>query len=432
VVRDPAADNAAVVGQRMALSAGVVGHAPFAWQWRKRGDTAVVSTDSVLVFDSVAFADSGWYRVIVSNSTGKDTSAEARLRVLPPSVGALVLRQPADTTVKAGGRASFSLAVAGTRPIRYAWFRVGSADTVSRDSVLVINPVAASLDGAAYYCIVSNLGGASRDTSSEARVLVRACDTLAIQVGPDSLAVNEGEPFVVGSRASCADGHSWKVVSGPSPRLHDPGADTLAFRAPRVGGDTAIRYLYTAYLGETVKTREVVVRVKEAVPDPVFTLPPKVGWNGQSPLVVKPAIANKARLDLFPAHPVAYAWSVQPLTADTAGGGDSLTLEDPLEDGLMEVELCLDNGGARSCDTSLVEVKRVATGLLAGALRLPGDLLLAGRTLRFTRAGRARLVDFRGRVLFEAHAAAGETREMSAEARRAFGGRRARLIFTAR
>ncbi|HLP41075.1 MAG TPA: hypothetical protein VK465_06180, partial [Fibrobacteria bacterium] len=356
VTRDPVADTSVYVGQTLALSAGVSGHAPFAWEWRRSGAAEVLSTDSIFVLDSVALADSGSYQVIVSNSTGKDTSAAARVRVQVPPLGALILRQPVDTTVKTGGNATFSLAVAGTRPIQYEWRRVGQAAPVSTDSVLVISSVADSLNGVAYYCIVSNLGGTAKDTSAEARILVRSCDSLTIHVSAESLAVDEGSRFSVVSHAVCAEGHGWRVVSGPSPRLHDPGADTLSFLLPRVTGDTTIRYLYTAYLGEMVKTRSVVVRVREAIPDPEFNLAPKAGWNGRAPLVIRPAVTNKAKLDLFPAHPLTYAWSVHPLAADSSQGGDSLSLRNPLENGQVAVELCLDNGGARRCDTTMVDV----------------------------------------------------------------------------
>ena len=176
--------------------------------------------------------------------------------------------------------------------------------------------------------------GTSSDTSSTARLAVRLCDSLVVQVSRDTSA-EEGKPVKLWGKADCADRVEWSVVSGPAPRLTDPGVDTLAFPAPRVTRDTAIRYRFTAYSGGEQRSLPVVLRVLEAVPDPDFTLAAELAWNGAAPLVLRPTLLNKARLDLVKGYPLRYLWSLDPDAADTAVAGDSLVLRNPAADGIL-------------------------------------------------------------------------------------------------
>jgi len=426
ITREPR-DSTVYVTEKVSFSVAVEGSDPLAFAWRKVGDTTVLSTNLVLAFASAALAqDNAVYRFVVSNAYGADTSAPVRLRVLPPPIAPRIVREPSDTVVKVGTRARFSAAVLGSAPLRYEWRRRGDPALLSTDSLLVIDSAREPMSGNSYYVIVSN--AVDKDTSAEARLTVRVCDSLSIQVARDTV-VEEGRQASIWGKAACADRSEWTVISGPAPRLLDPEVDTLALRAPRVAGDTAIHYRYTAFMGETVQSKVVRVGLKEAIPDPAMALPADLSWPGEKPLVLRPAVFNKPQLNLFTGYPLRYAWSLEPLAADTAHAGDSLTLSDPLADGAFSAILCMDNGGAADCDTVRVTVEPVPTALAPAGIALPGGMRLLGSRLFWTSAGTVRLWDWRGRLLFEARGFPGSVREVPPATLRALHGRRARLTF---
>lgn len=426
ITREPR-DSTVYVTEKVTFSVGAQGDRPLTFQWRRKGDTTVLSSDSVLTIASTALAqDSALYRCIVSNAHGKDTSAEARLRVLPPPAAAYITREPLDTLVKVGAKAGFSVGVLGTAPISYEWRRKGDTTLLSRDSLFVIAAAADSQSGYSFYCIVSNAIG--KDTSAEARLTVRTCDKVTMEVAGDTT-VNEGQSVSIFGKSVCADRFEWSIISGPAPRLLDPGVDTLSIVAPRVSGDTALVYRFTAFLGDSLAYRQVSVRIKETIPDPDFTLAATNGWNGASPLVLKPTVINKALLDLFPAHPLRYEWSLNPIAAESAPGGDSLVLKDPVADGPMDAVLCMDNGGRMVCDTTRVDVKRGSTSIAYRGRAIGHGLLLSGSRLQWTAPGRVRIWSWQGRLLYEARGEAGKSVELPWETWRSLRGLRARLVF---
>ena len=91
-------------------------------------------------------------------------------------------------------------------------------------------------------------------------------------VSADTL-VPEGGLASLQSGVECAVSSFWSVQSGPGPRILDPDARTLTVPIPRVAGDTAIVYRLTAVFADSTRTRDVRVGVREAIPDPVFSMP---------------------------------------------------------------------------------------------------------------------------------------------------------------
>jgi hypothetical protein len=422
-------DSAVFLTEKVSFTVAAEGTAPLAYQWRKKGDTATLGTDPTLAFASAKLADAGAYICIVSNGYGKDTTREALLTVKPAPVAPTIVREPADTLVKVGGTASFSAGVLGTAPLTFEWRAVGDTDLVSKDSVLSIPAVTEAMSGTSYFVVVSNSTGI-KDTSSQARLTVRACDSLTTQVS-DNSTVDEGANVKVWGRSVCADRTEWSVVSGPAPRLLDPSVDTLSFKAPRVAGDAVIKYLYSAWIGETVKSQEVTVTVKELIPDPTMGIAvSQVTWSGVKPLVIKPQVFNKSQLDLFTGYPLNYLWTLDPALADSTRAADSLSLDGPSGDGRMDVILCLDNGGKPACDTVHVDIDRsIPVSLARRGTLLPGGMVLRGSRLHFGEPGRVRIAALNGALLFDYRGRKDASVEIPAPALRALLGRSARLLF---
>ena len=213
------------------------------------------------------------------------------------------------------------------------------------------------------------------------------------------------------------------MVSGPAPRIFDPEVATLDFTAPRVLADTVIVYRFSAQYATGPSSKTVVVRVREVIPDPQFTLPSPAKWTGAKPYVLRPTVTNSAALKASPyAPPFRYQWFLSPALADSARAGDSLTLSDPDQDGTMQVTLCLDNGGAARCQIHELAVNRTALRLAARLARL-GPVTLEGRSLSWNADGAARVWGFDGRLLWQGRGRAGTaTRIPDAAARALYRG----------
>ena len=112
-------------GQPATFTVIANGSLPLTYQWRRNGTDLSGASANTLVTSAMSLADQGAaYSVVVTNSLGSVTSANAILHVnIPPSITA----QPQDTTVPVGLSASFSVAVSGTAPFQYQWRENGTA-----------------------------------------------------------------------------------------------------------------------------------------------------------------------------------------------------------------------------------------------------------------------------------------------------------------
>jgi hypothetical protein len=151
----------------------------------------------------------------------------------------------------------------------------------------------------------------------------------------------------------------------------------------------------------------VVVKVRETIPDPDFSLLAAGKWKGAATYAVRPVLLNKAALQAVPdAPPLHYRWTLSAAIADTAQGGDSLILSHPTQGGTLDITLCMDNGGAQACHAHSVEIDLATVRLAIGALRF-GPARLNGRTLEWYADAAARIWDFRGRLLWQGGGRAG-------------------------
>jgi hypothetical protein len=400
IARQPT-DVVGTLGQKATLSIGATGTAPLSFTWTRAGDTAVLSKDSLLTLGPLAMADTNSYQCHVANNYGSVDSRVAKLTVVQ---AATIVREPADMSVGPGRKAYFITGVAGAQPLTYAWRRKGSATVIGTDTLLVIDSAKLADNGAIFIFTVSNSYGA--DTSREAKLSVVACDSV-FKITPESLTVDEGQPVKLAGTAACASQRQWSVVSGPGPRILDPEIDTLNFLAPRVSADSVIVLRFSAQYFGGPAVKDIRIKVREAIPDPKFTLPPPGKWKGSKTYVVRPTLTNSAALKASKySPPLRYQWSLAAQVADTALGGDSLQLSNPTQGGNLDVTLCMDNGGASLCLVHTVDVDLASVSLALRAARF-GPVSLSGRMLAWNTKASVRIWDFRGRILWQDRREAG-------------------------
>jgi hypothetical protein len=382
--------------------------------------TGTLKADSA----DIANSDARGFSKGKAGKGSKDSQGNFNWEFWAPPQPPVIVRDPLDVVAKPGWKVSFSTAVQGTAPFTYEWRQHGDSTVLSTDTVLTLDLVKPSQSGTFYYCVASNDLG--KDTTRKAELTVRNCDSAF--VAPANLAVTEGNKVVLAGKTGCATDVIWTAISGPVPRLLDPGVDTLAFTAPRIKGDTTLVLEFSAHFGASRESKQVTVTIKDSIPDPVISLETVKAWTGAAPKVMKPKVGNGAELAKFPGYPVRYLWSVSPLISDSTLGGDSLVLLDPFEDGNMDVSLCVDNGGTPSCVQTVVEIKRMSVSIRGGVFRA-GPVRLSGHRLDWIESGRARVLDWSGRVLWESWGSPGYSRELPARAERSLRIGAARLEF---
>jgi hypothetical protein len=200
-------------------------------------------------------------------------------------------------------------------------------------------------------------------------------------LAPADTSLPEGSRLDLTGVADCATSYQWSVLAGPAPRILDPEVKTLQVSLPRVMGDTSLIYRFTAVVSGASRTRDVLVRVRETIPEPAFSLA-SATWNGRDSLVMRPAVENLASIKASTEPKLYYAWTLAG-TADTAWGKDGLVLRSAAA-GTLGIGLCLDNNGPKVCHTANVQVGP-ATGIIDGA----GAFVPAGAKAKRDLRGRA-------------------------------------------
>jgi regulation of enolase protein 1 (concanavalin A-like superfamily) len=389
------------------------------WILKVSGTLTADSTD-------VGNCDASGFAKGIASEGSHDRGKNLNWQFWSSPLAASVLRDPVDVAAKPGWKVTFTVGAQGSAPMDFEWRRQGDTTVLSRDTLLVLDSVKLAQNGNAYYCVVSNPLG--KDTTRQAILLVRDCETSFLP--PADLKVAEGGRVVLAGKAGCASEVLWSPVSGPVPKLFDPGVETLIFTAPRVQGDSVLVLQFSAVYGSLLESKNVKVTVKDTIPDPAASLDPQPVWNGAGSKVLRAKIANKADLARFPTYPLRYLWTVDPFLSDSAAAGDSLVLTDPLENGTVEVTVCADNGGTPSCAKIDLEIQRVSTSLLLGRAHA-GPVRLSSGGLSWNRTGMVRILDWNGRILWQRWGTPGATAQLPSDTERSLRAGAARMDFLA-
>ncbi len=153
-------NQSVTAGQTATFSAVASGTAPLSYQWRKNTANIGGATASSYTTPATTSADNGAkFDVVVSNTAGNITSAQATLTVNAAPVAPTISTQPANQTVNAGQTATFSVVASGTAPLTYQWQKNGVAIT-GATAASYTTPVTTTADsGELFRVVVSNSAG---------------------------------------------------------------------------------------------------------------------------------------------------------------------------------------------------------------------------------------------------------------------------------
>jgi pectate lyase len=163
------ASQTVTAGGSVTFNVAASGTSPFTYQWRFNGTNISGATSSTYSLSNVQSANAGNYSVVVTNSAGSATSANATLTVNAAATAPSITSQPASQTVAVGGTASFSVTATGTATLTYQWRFNGSNISGATSSTYSLSNVQTANAGS-YTVVVSNSVGSV--TSSTATLTV--------------------------------------------------------------------------------------------------------------------------------------------------------------------------------------------------------------------------------------------------------------------
>lgn len=121
ILSDPFA-QAVEPGQTATFEVTATGTSVLSYQWMKDGSDLPGATGATLEISNVTAANIGSYSVVVSNSSGEESSTPADLILLGAPE---ILAGPVAVEQEAGLDASFSVSARGIQPMAYQWYRDG-------------------------------------------------------------------------------------------------------------------------------------------------------------------------------------------------------------------------------------------------------------------------------------------------------------------
>ena len=180
----PPADTTVLVDGSTTLTVVAGGSTPLSYQWARSTDGGSNYTDipgatsASYTLSGAQLADTGPYRVTVTNSQGSITSAAATVTV---QQGPVISGQPAGGSINPGGAITLSVTATGTPAPTYQWKRNGATiDGATSASYAIASATGA--DAGNYTVVVTNVVGSV--TSSTASIVVVSPSMAASSLTP--------------------------------------------------------------------------------------------------------------------------------------------------------------------------------------------------------------------------------------------------------
>jgi len=192
----------------------------------------------------------------------------------------------------------------------------------------------------------------------------------AFSVSPAEVKVLEGKSVAVTAQAGGAQKVYWVLKREGAETVVAVDQYSYTLEAGRVVADTAFVLQFKAVYANETKTRDIPVTIKEAIPEPVFTLRAPAAWNGRDAIEVVPAISNLTAMQAKGAGELKYHWTVSGGAVIKEIAPDKLVLKRSQCSGKITVSLALNNGGADFAATTSILVTEPKND--AWVQRIPG------------------------------------------------------------
>ena len=183
----------------------------------------------------------------------------------------------------------------------------------------------------------------------------------AYSVSPAEIKVAEGKSATVTAQAGGAQKVYWIIKRDGTDSIVAVDQYSYTLEAGRVVVDTDFVLQFKAVYADEVKSRNMVVKIKEEIPEPVFYLRAPATWNGRETIEVQPEIANLEAMKAKGAGDLNYKWTVSGGAVIKEVAADKLLLKRSQCSGKITIRLALNNGGADFVATASILVTEPKT-----------------------------------------------------------------------
>jgi len=189
--------------------------------------------------------------------------------------------------------------------------------------------------------------------------LVQTGNAFAVSLA--SVTVEEGKSATVTGTAAGAQKLYWVIKKNGLETIGDVDQHTYTLNTGRVTGDQSFILQWKAVYANEVKTKDIPVTVKEAIPEPVVALKALSNWNGRDTMEVVAEVRNLPAMTAKGVGDLHCQWTVSggAVTKEIAPG--KLILKRSQYTGPITVKAAIDNGGAATIATVPIQVTEPKT-----------------------------------------------------------------------
>ena len=199
--------------------------------------------------------------------------------------------------------------------------------------------------------------------------LVQTGDVFA--VSQNTVVLDEGRSVTLTAKAGGAEKVYWLLTRDGKDDGKDNGngkedvvaVDAFSYTcdAGRVVGDTRSRVRFKAVYPQEVKIIDVSMTVRDAIPEPQFTLKSPASWNGRDTIEVVPVVENLAEMQAAGTGELRTRWTVSGGAVIRNVAPDRLILKRSQFSGSLTVRAEIDNGGAATAADATIQVTEPPT-----------------------------------------------------------------------
>ena len=178
----------------------------------------------------------------------------------------------------------------------------------------------------------------------------------AFSVAPAVVKVDEGKSATVAASAGGARKVYWISKHDGTSTVVAVDKYSYTLDAGRVTADTPFVLQFKAVYANEVKTKDIPVTIKEAIPEPVVKLNAPAKWNGREIIEVVPVISNLEDMKAKGVGALRYTWTVSGGAVIKTVAPDKLILIRSQYTGPITVKVAIENGGASVIATANIMV----------------------------------------------------------------------------
>ncbi len=176
-------------------------------------------------------------------------------------------------------------------------------------------------------------------------------------VTPVEASIAEGQNLTFSARAGGAQKVLWIMNRDGKETVVATNQFSYTLDAGRVSGDSSLALQFKAIYADEVKSKVIPVTIKEAIPEPQFTLKAPASWDGRQTIEVGPEITNLAEMKAKEAADLNYEWFVDGVAVIKQLAANKLILKRAQNSSVMTVSVAIDNGGKKVSGSTIISVQ---------------------------------------------------------------------------